>query len=72
MNTIPYRPAISDILVKASANGIFRAQLLTSPNDVLAGLNLPPEDMHILAGIQAPTLKEYAHQVKTRLTEEQI
>jgi hypothetical protein len=70
MNTIPYRPAISDILIKASANDIFRAKLLSSPNDALTGLNLPPEDMTILAGIQAPTLKEYAHQVKTRLTAE--
>ena len=53
---VPYRPAISDVLIKASANGAFRARLLDSPKEALAGLNLPPEDIEILAEVQAPSL----------------
>ena len=67
MNMVPYRPAISDILVKASANGAFRARLLSNPSDALGELNLSPEDTALLSGIQAPTLKEYAQQLKMRL-----
>ncbi|MBN1218962.1 MAG: hypothetical protein JXM69_08540 [Anaerolineae bacterium] len=65
--TVPNRPAISNVLIKASANVAFRARLLTSPKEALAGMNLPAEDVEILVGVQAPTLKEYALQVKTRL-----
>jgi hypothetical protein len=64
---VPNRPAISDVLIKASANGAFRARLLDSPQQALAGMNVPPEDVEILADAQAPTLREYARQVKTRL-----
>jgi len=64
---VPYRPAISDVLIKASANITFRTKLLTSPQEAVAGMNLPPEDVAVLAGVQAPTLSEYARQVKTRL-----
>jgi hypothetical protein len=64
---VPNRPAISDVLIKASANGAFRARLLNSPQEALAGMNVPPEDAEILAEVQAPTLREYARQVKTRL-----
>ena len=64
---IPNRPAISNVLIKASANVAFRARLLNSPKDAVAGMNLPPEDAEILSGVQASTLKEYARQVKTRL-----
>ena len=67
MKSITNRPAISDVLIKASANGSFRAKLLTSPQDALAEMNLPPEDAEILTDVKAPTLKEYAHQVKQRL-----
>jgi hypothetical protein len=67
MKPIPNRPAISNVLIKASANIAFRARLLTAPKDAVAELNLPPEDAEILAGVQAPTLPEYARQIKVRL-----
>jgi len=64
---VPYRPAISDVLIKASANATFRTRLLTRPQEALVGMNLPPEDAEILVNVQAPTLSEYARQVKTKL-----
>jgi hypothetical protein len=68
MKSVPDRPAISDVLIKASANGAFRTRLLVSPQEALAGMNVPPEDAKILADVlEAPTLKEYARQVKMRL-----
>ena len=67
MKSVPNRPAISDVLIKASANEAFRARLLSSPQQALIGMNVPPEDAEILADVQAPTLREYARQVKTRL-----
>ncbi len=67
MKAVPHRPAISNILVKASANASFRSRLLSDPNDVLGEMNLPPEDIKILTGIRASNLREYARQVKTRL-----
>ncbi len=67
VKTVPNRPAISDVLIRASANVAFRARLLTNPKDALAEMNLPPEDVEILTDVQAPTLKEYARQVKMRL-----
>jgi hypothetical protein len=67
MKPIPNRPAISDVLIKASANIKFRAKLLTSPQETIAELNLSPEDAEILAGVRALTLPEYARQVKVRL-----
>jgi hypothetical protein len=66
-NAIPYRPAISTVLVKASASSVFRDRLLTSPMDALGEMNLPPEDVAILADIRAHTLADYAHQLKMRL-----
>jgi hypothetical protein len=67
MRLVPNRPAISDVLIKASANVAFRVKLLTDPKDALAEMNLPREDAEILAGVQASSLKEYARQVKTKL-----
>lgn len=67
LKAVPNRPAISNLLIKASANVAFRAKLLTSPGDALAEMNLPPEDAQLLADVQAPTLPEYARQVKLRL-----
>lgn len=67
IKSIPDRPAISDLLIKASANVAFRAKLLTTPQDALAEMNLPPEDIRLLSDVQAPTLSEYARQVKLRL-----
>lgn len=67
MKPVPNRPAISNVLIKASANIVFRAKLLTSPQDALAELNLPPEDIELLADVKALTLPEYARQVKDRL-----
>jgi hypothetical protein len=67
MRLVPNRPAISDVLIKASANVAFRVRLLTDPVGALAGMNLPREDAEILADVQATTLKEYAHQVKLKL-----
>jgi hypothetical protein len=64
---VPYRPAISNVLVKASANVVFRTRLLTSPQEALAEMNVPPEDAEILTAVHAPTLSEYARQVKTKL-----
>ena len=64
---VPNRPAISDILIKASANGVFRARLLHSPHEALVGLEIPPEDAAILTTVQASSLKDYAWQVKLRL-----
>ena len=66
-SAIPNRPAISDVLIKASANITFRTKLLTSPHEAIAEMNLPPEDVAVLAGVQAPTLSEYARLLKTRL-----
>jgi hypothetical protein len=65
--SVPDRPAISDVLIKASANVAFRAKLLANPKDALAGFNLPAEDAEILAGVQALTLPEYARQIKSKL-----
>jgi len=67
MKAIPNRPAISDVLIKASANSTFRNKLLTQPQTVLVELNLPPEDAAILADVQANNLKDYAQQVKLKL-----
>ncbi len=67
MKPVPNRPAISDVLVRASANVAFRARLLTSPKEAVAELDLPAEDAEILASVKAPTLPEYARQVKVRL-----
>ncbi len=67
MRLVPNRPAISDVLIKASANVAFRVRLLADPKDALAGMNLPREDAEILADVQASTLKEYARQVKLKL-----
>jgi len=64
---VPNRPAISDVLIKASANGVFRAKLLNSPNEALVGFEIPPEDVDILTAVQASNLREYAHQIKLRL-----
>ena len=65
--SVPYRPAISDVLIKASANSVFRRMLLSSPHNALAEMNLPPEDIQILVSVKASTLKEYALQLKTQL-----
>jgi hypothetical protein len=67
MKSVPNRPAISNVLIKAGANVAFRARLLEDPQDALAEMNLSPEDTEVLVGVQAPTLKEYARQVKMRL-----
>lgn len=67
MKSVPNRPAISDVLIKASANVAFRSKLLTSSRDALAEMGLPPEDMEVLAGLEACTLSDYARQVKMRL-----
>jgi len=67
LKLVPNRPAISNVLIKASANVAFRVRLLTDPRGALAEMNLPREDAEILTGVQASTLKEYAHQVKMRL-----
>lgn len=67
MKLVPNRPAISNVLIKASANVAFRARLLTSPHEAIADLNLSPEDAEILAGVKAVTLPDYARQIKVRL-----
>ena len=67
IQAVPNRPAISDVLIKASANVAFRAVLLTSPTDALADMDLPPDDVEILADVRASTLPDFARQVKTRL-----
>jgi hypothetical protein len=72
MKPVPNRPAISDVLVRASANVAFRARLLTSPKETVAELNLSAEDAEILASVKAPTLPEYARQVKVRLMTLQV
>jgi hypothetical protein len=35
--------------------------------DALGEMNLPPEDVELLADIRAHTLADYAHQLKMRL-----
>jgi hypothetical protein len=65
--SVPNRPAISDVLIKASANVAFRARLLKNPQGTLAEMELSPEDVEVLIGVQASTLKEYARQIKMRL-----
>ncbi|MCB0195160.1 MAG: hypothetical protein KDJ65_24645 [Anaerolineae bacterium] len=67
MSTIQNRPAISDVLIRASANMVFRSKLLSNPSEALLGLNLSPEDTEILTTVRAHTLEEYARQIKTRL-----
>ena len=69
IKSIPHRPAISNVLVKASANAAFRDKLLSNPMAAVAEMNLQPEDIEILTKIQAPTLKEYARQLKIALTQ---
>ena len=64
---IPNRPGISNVLIKATANANFRTRLLTNSKEALAEMNLPPEDIEILSGVQALSLKEYARQLKLRL-----
>jgi hypothetical protein len=72
LKPVPNRPAISNVLIKASANVAFRARLLTNPQAAVAELNLPPEDAEILAEVRALTLPEYARQVKLRLMAHQL
>jgi hypothetical protein len=67
IGSVPHRPAISNVLIKASANVAFRDRLLNNPKEALAEMNLPPEDMEILSGVRAGSLKEYARQVKRKL-----
>jgi hypothetical protein len=67
IRSVPNRPAISNVLIKASANVSFRTRLLSSPHEALVGMNLPPEDVEILQNVQAPTLQELARQVKLKL-----
>jgi hypothetical protein len=67
ITAIPNRPAISNVLLKASANAAFRMRLLTDPQQALAEMNVPPEDIEVLAGVTTPSLREYARQVKLRL-----
>lgn len=67
IKSVPNRPVISDILIKASANAAFRTRLLTNPEEVLNEMNLPPEDAELLTNVRAHTLKEYASQIKMRL-----
>lgn len=64
---VPNRPAISNVLIKASANAVFRSKLLTRPEEALADMNVPLEDAELLKSVQAPTLKEYAHLLKKKL-----
>ncbi|GEM_PF-1696593 len=68
--SIPNRPAISDVLLKASANASFRMRLLADPKNALAGMNLPPEDFELLAGVATSSLKDFANQVRMRLVEQ--
>lgn len=67
MNSIPNRPAITNVLIKASANIVFRTKLLTNPQAALAEMNLSPEDIEVLADVEAQNLPEYARQVKIKL-----
>ena len=67
LSSVPHRPAISNVLLKASANVAFRIRLLTNPQDALAEMDLPPEDIEVLSGVATPTLKEFARQVEMRL-----
>ena len=67
VQVVPNRPAISNVLIKASANVAFRAVLLASPADALADMDLPPDDVEVLANVRASTLPDFARQVKTRL-----
>jgi hypothetical protein len=67
MQVIPNRPAISNILIKASANGAFRAMLLASPMEALADMGLSADDVEVLADVRASTLPDFARQVKVRL-----
>ena len=67
IRSVPNRPAISDVLIKASANVSFRSRLLSSPHEALIEMNLSPEDIEILQNVRAPTLQEFARQVRSRL-----
>ena len=67
MQIVPNRPAISNVLIKASANGAFRAMLLASPIEALADMGLSADDVEILADVRASNLPDFARQVKMRL-----
>lgn len=67
MSTIQNRPAITDVLVRASANTAFRTKLLANPVEALVELNLSPEDTEILAAVDAHNLSDYARQIKSKL-----
>lgn len=67
MRSVPNRPAISNVLIKASADAAFRTRLLANPQDALADMDLPPEDVELLSAVRARTLQEYARQLKLRL-----
>jgi hypothetical protein len=69
LRSVPNRPAISDVLLKANANASFRKRLLADPKNALAGMNIPPEDFEILTGVTTSNLKEFARQVQMRLVE---
>ncbi len=66
MNTkiIPNRPFISDLLIRASADILFRMRLLTDIESVLAEVNLPAQDTKILKKIRARSLAEFSYQVE--------
>lgn len=65
---VPYRPAISDVLVRASANVDFRSKLLYAPLELLHGMDIPMEDAEMLVNIYAQSLNDFARQLKNRLS----
>ena len=65
---VPYRPAISDVLVRASANVNFRSKLLYAPLELLNSMDIPVEDTEMLTNIYAQTLNDFARQLKNRLS----
>ena len=67
MNTVQNRPAISDVLIRASANIAFRSKLLSNPAEALLELNLSPEDEEILTDVNAHDLRDYALQIRSKL-----
>ncbi len=64
IKAIPNRPFISDLLIRASADILFRIRLLTDVESVLAEVNLPAQDTEILKKIRARSLAEFSYQVE--------
>ncbi len=66
MNNIN-KPAITNLIIKATADKRFSHFLLADPQGAMEAVGLPESDRTFLADIQAKTMIEFLHQIKARL-----